>query len=221
MSWPAGWYADPSGTTNQRLWNGHEWTDQWILGASTEAAYRTVGWKAFWNRGGLGRAILLTLLVAGGVVVGSVPSGLSDRVDPYNELVTAQSALFALALPPVLLSMTAVAFVISLGWFPRLFGRRSIRGRWWMWIAPVLVTAAAVAVLASNDYTLYSKSVIAVIVVSGLFIGFSEELLCRGLMVELLRAGGHSEWVVMAISSLLFALLHALNIFGDAPSVGP
>jgi len=218
-SWPAGWYSDPSGTGNQRFWDGHEWTEHWSLAGTTAAAKseHPVGWRAFWNRGGLGRVVLLTLLVAGAVVVASVsvPSILYDRVDPYNELVTAQSVLFGLALPPVLLSVMVVVFVVSVGWFRRLFGPQPIGGRWWMWIAPALVTTTAVAVLASNDYTLYSKSVVASLVVTAVFVGFSEELVCRGLMVELLRASGHSEWVVMAISSLTFALLHALNIGGD------
>lgn len=215
---PAGWYADPWGTAKQRYWDGQQWTGH--LAATTEAANsggRPVGWKAYWNRGGLGRAALLTLLFAGALVVasGSVPSILYDRVDPDNPLVTAESVLIGPVLEPALTSMMLVAFVISVGWFPRLFGRQPIGGRWWMWSAPALVAAGAVAVLATNDYTLYSKTVVALIAVAGIFIGFSEELLFRGLVVELLRAGRHSEWVVMAISSLMFALLHAINIPGD------
>lgn len=38
-----------------------------------------------------------------------------------------------------------------------------------------------------------------------------EEVLTRGVAVRMLRRAGHSERVVMVLSSLLFALLHSAN----------
>ena len=55
--------------------------------------------------------------------------------------------------------------------------------------------------------------VVALILVTGLLIGFVEELLCRGIGVKMLRDGGHGEWTVAALSSLVFGLLHSINIF--------
>jgi membrane protease YdiL (CAAX protease family) len=210
-SWPAGWYPDPSGTGRQRFWDGHEWTDQWILPATAETASsaRPTGWRAYWKRGGLGRALLLLVLAVGAAVVASapVPSTL-------NLAETTRSALLGVALPPILLSLMVAAFVISVGWFRRLFRRQPIGGRWWMWTAPALLSTAAIAILDTNDYTLYSEPVLALIVVGGFFVAFSEEVVCRGLVVKLLRDKGHSEWSVMVTSSLVFALLDTL-IAGD------
>jgi len=62
--------------------------------------------------------------------------------------------------------------------------------------------------------------VVALIFATGLLIGFVEEVLTRGIAVKMLRDAGHSEWVVAAVSSLLFAVMHSINLFaGAAPLV--
>jgi hypothetical protein len=52
------------------------------------------------------------------------------------------------------------------------------------------------------------------VLVSGLLVGFVEEFLNRGIGVRMLRDGGHGEWAVAALSSLVFALSHAVNLLG-------
>ena len=47
---------------------------------------------------------------------------------------------------------------------------------------------------------------------TGLLIGFVEELAYRGLGVKMLRDGGHGEWAVAALSSLVFGLSHLANL---------
>ena len=48
-------------------------------------------------------------------------------------------------------------------------------------------------------------------------VGFAEDLVARGLLVVGLRDGGSSEWVVWVVTSVLFALLHAMNaLFGQS-----
>ena len=47
---------------------------------------------------------------------------------------------------------------------------------------------------------------------TGLLIGFAEEILTRGIVVKMMRDAGHGEWIVMVVSSLIFALLHSANI---------
>lgn len=68
--------------------------------------------------------------------------------------------------------------------------------------------------LATNDYTLYSAGTIMLIGVVSLLTGFYEETLMRGAVVLMLRAGRHPEWVVMLLSSLIFAVLHVANLLG-------
>ncbi|MFJ8912991.1 CPBP family intramembrane glutamic endopeptidase [Amycolatopsis sp. NPDC102389] len=71
--------------------------------------------------------------------------------------------------------------------------------------------------MAGTDYTTIGIGTVLVTYLAGLFIGLSEELLTRGLVVNLLRRSGHGELTVMLLSSLIFALLHSTNIFTGQP----
>jgi membrane protease YdiL (CAAX protease family) len=83
-----------------------------------------------------------------------------------------------------------------------------------MWIAPVAVIATALMRGIGTDYGHFTAGTVAMIFLSGLFIGFAEELLTRGIAVNLLRRHGYSERVVMVLSALIFAMLHLSNLLG-------
>lgn len=171
-------------------------------------------WVAFWNRGGLWRAVLfaavyLALYLGAGWVSGQL---FGDSVDADNVFATPQSVFVALALPLVVGSILLAAFVYSVGWFRPLFARQPVGGRWWMWIAPVAIVAAIVLRFLGIPYGDYGVSVVLVTLATGLLIGFAEEILTRGIVVKMMRDAGHGEWIVMVVSSLIFALLHSANI---------
>ncbi|RHA40765.1 CPBP family intramembrane glutamic endopeptidase [Cellulomonas rhizosphaerae] len=174
----------------------------------------TSGWKAFWERGGFWRAVLLAVVyIALYLGFGVLDAALfGDNVDKDDLFSSAQSVAFGLLLPLVFGSILLAAFAASLGWFPQLFARQQIRGRGWMWLAPILVVAAVVLRLLGIDYGSYASGVVATTFVAGLFIGFAEELLTRGFAVKMLRDAGRSERAVMLLSSLIFALLHSTNV---------
>ena len=99
----------------------------------------TSGWTTFWDKGGWWRAVLvavvyLALYLAGGQLVGAL---FGDQVDTDDLFATPQSVFFGLFLPLAVGAVVLIAFVASLRWFPALFARQPIRGRWWMWLAPV------------------------------------------------------------------------------------
>ncbi len=179
------------------------------------------GWRRFWNRGGLGRAVLLAALYYALYLVASQLVGLllGDQVDAENVFSSTASVFVGLTLPLIIGSALLVAFVLSVGWFRPLFSRQPIRGSWWMWIAPLVVVGAIVLRLIGIDYAAYGASVVAVTFLTGLFIGFAEEILTRGMAVKILRDAGKSEWTVALYSSLIFAALHAGNIFSGQPIV--
>lgn len=177
-------------------------------------------WRNFWNRGGLWRAVLvavvyLALYLGAGWLVGQL---FGDQIGD-NLFANVRSVLFGLTAALIVGSTILIGFVGSVGWFRLLFSPQPVRGSWWMWIAPVLVVAAIVLRLLGIDYAAYSTGVVALTVLTGLLIGFSEELLTRGIVVKMLRDAGHSEWVVMVASALIFALLHTSNILGGMPVV--
>lgn len=171
-------------------------------------------WLAFWNRGGWWKALLVVAVYA--VVYQAAPFAflplVRDLSDP-NVFATPGSVFAGIGLPVVLGSILLLAFAWTLGWFPRpLFGRQPVGRSWWMLIAPAVVLLPIVLRLIGIDYGAYGPGVVAMSFAMGLFIGLSEELLFRGIAVTLLRRGGHSEWVVAAVSSLLFAAMHSANI---------
>ncbi|MEL7978035.1 CPBP family glutamic-type intramembrane protease [Isoptericola sp. F-RaC21] len=179
----------------------------------------TRGWRGFWERGGVWRALLVAVvylaLYLGAGWLGSTL--FSDAIVLDDLFATPGSVFVALALPLLVGAALLVAFVGSLRWFPVLFGAQPA-GRGWMWVAPALVLVPVVLRLFGVDYGAYASGVVATTLFAGLLVGFVEEVLCRGVVVQLLRRGGASEWVVMVVSSLVFALLHSANaLTGMAP----
>lgn len=183
---------------------------------------RVSAWRAFWERGGIGRAVLLAvgyivLFLAAARLLGTLFPGV---IDPDDPLASPTGVLIGIGGPILLGGLLLMAFGWSVGWLRELFARQPIGGSWWMWIPPAVVVAINVARAVSVDYASYQVDVLVSVLVLGLFIGFAEEVLTRGYVVNLLRKGGHGEWVVMFVSSLVFAFLHSVNILeGQAITV--
>ncbi len=123
------------------------------------------------------------------------------------------SVFFQVTLSLIVGAVVLVAISSYMGWTAELYARQPIYKSRWMWIAPVVVALPIVLRLFGIDWGLHGFDVVAFLVVTGLLIGFVEELLYRGISVKMLRDGGHGEWAVAAVSSLLFGLSHGVNIF--------
>jgi membrane protease YdiL (CAAX protease family) len=122
------------------------------------------------------------------------------------------------ALPILVGCLLLIGFALSLGWLREIFGPQPIGGRVWMWIAIAVVLLFNILRFATIDYDDVGFDVVATWLLTGLFIGFAEEVLTRGLVVNLLRRAGSREIVVAVISAAVFAGLHAGNLLsGQAP----
>ncbi|ASN21745.1 CPBP family intramembrane metalloprotease [Arthrobacter sp. YN] len=176
-------------------------------------------WKAFWDKGGWWRAILLTVLymviyLGAGLVIGTVAG---DEVVAEDIFRTPQSVFVGLTLSLIVGSVALAAFVYSVKWFKPLFAPQPVKGSWWMWAAPFFLLAAIVLRFLGINYSSYQASVVVITLLTGLLIGFAEEILTRGIVVKMLRDSGKSEWVVMVLSSLVFALMHSANALSGMP----
>ena len=182
---------------------------------TTATTVRESGWKAFWNRGGWWKAVMLAvvylaLYLGTGWLVGQLWGDLIEYEDLFAD---GLSVFLAVGVPVIVGSIILVAFAASVGWLPKpLFARQPVRGSWWMWIAPALVVVTILLRVFGIAWSDYSVGVILATFVAGLFIGISEELLTRGIAVTLLRRCGYNEWVVAVLSSVIFALLHTSNL---------
>jgi membrane protease YdiL (CAAX protease family) len=173
-------------------------------------------WKRFWEHGGFWRALLLAavyyvLYQLMGLLVGAVFGDSGS--DARGEEGGAMDVLIATALPIVLASILLVVFAISLGWLKELFGPQPVRGRGWMWVAVAVVLSINISAFLSVDYVEAGGALVAAWLLTGLFIGFAEEVLTRGFVVNLMRKAGHGEIAVAMASAGIFAALHLGNVF--------
>ena len=169
-------------------------------------------WQAFWNRGGWWKAVLaavvyIALYLATGFVTSTIFAGM---IDPENLFSNGASV----SLPILIGAILLLLFIWSLGWLREIFGPQPIKGSGWMWIAVVLVVIPIALHVAATNWGEIPADVIVATLFMGLCIGVAEELLTRGIAVNLLRKAGYGEKAVMVLSSVVFALLHAQNIIG-------
>lgn len=135
---------------------------------------------------------------------------------PYDEWGDSAGNLFfgggvSLIIASILLAITTSL----LGWWrPAIFDRARSRHRWPI-LVPILVAVAAVMNLAGTDWAAYSGAFLAASVVL-MLVGFTEELVNRGLLVVALRSRLHEGWVWF-ISSALFGCSHYINVLLGAP----
>ena len=172
--------------------------------------------EGFWNRGGWWRALLVTaayLLVYLGVgqLVGLT---LGHMIIDGGPFASATNVIIELLIPIGAGALVILVFLAAIGWITPVFSRQPIGGRPWMWIAVAVVAYPIVLRFIGLDYGSFPPGVVAVTLITGLFIGIAEELVTRGAGVALLRKAGHKELVVAVLSSALFAMMHLINAIG-------
>ena len=182
---------------------------------------RATRWQAFWREGRWWKAALAVIvyLAVYRLAGAGLGAAFGDLVDTDNIFANPASVFFGIGSPIVVGAALLLFFVASIGWFRPIFSGQPVSGRWWMWIAVVLVSVPIVLRFVGIDYAGYGAGVVATSLFVGLFIGFTEELLYRGIVVQILRDGGHREWTVAVLSSLFFALSHLLNLLSGQPLV--
>jgi membrane protease YdiL (CAAX protease family) len=113
-------------------------------------------------------------------------------------------------------ALFSALFTTWLGWWgPAIKEDRVIVGRWVL-IVPSVMALIAIANVASIDFGELSGSYLAVLFLGVALVGFGEELTCRGLALVGMR-GRFSEVGSWLLTSLLFGLLHSINVlFGQS-----
>ena len=178
-------------------------------------------WRRFWNRGGWWKAVLLAVVYLAiyqglGWIIQNIFGGLIDTDNLFGSPLT---IFFALALPILIMALLLLAFIRSMGWQGEIFGRQRVRGRAWMWVAVALILIPTVVKLFAIKWSAYSVTVVLATLFFGLCVGLAEELLARGVATNLLRRARYTERVVFVLSSLLFGLLHSVNILSGQPAI--
>lgn len=171
------------------------------------------GWQQFWNKGGWWKAVIVAAVYYG---IYQLLALLVLAIFPESargEKGQALDVFIGTGLPILLGGIVLVLFALSLGWLKQLFARQTVPGRRWMWVTVGIILAINVSAVASLDFGKAGLPLIASWYLTGLFVGFAEEVLTRGFAVTLLRKAGHGEITVALVSSAIFAALHFGNLF--------
>lgn len=172
-------------------------------------------WQRFWNAGGWWKIVILAVAysAAFGVLAFLVGLVFPERGSVRGAAGSAMDVFIGAALPALLAGVLLVAFALSLGWLGSLFSRQIVRGRAWMWAAITLVLVVNVSALLSTNYEDAGLPVVASWLLAGLCVGFAEEVLTRGFVVDLMRKAGRGEIAVALVSSGVFAAFHVAAMF--------
>ncbi len=180
------------------------------------------GWRRFWNRGGFWRAILITaayFAAYNGLQI-AITTLAADWISSEGTFADPATVFWGTTASILAGGLLVLAFAATVGWVREIFGRQPIGGSWWMWIAPIVILAFNAIRYASIDYTVFTVGTILMTLFMGLVVGFTEELLTRGVVVNVMRKHGYGEWMVMFVSSLSFALLHSGYFYTSGVLVG-
>ena len=125
---------------------------------------------------------------------------------------TWRGAVVDLAIGGALLAITATI----LGWWrPALFERKRSRHKWPIFV-PIIMLLVAVANLFNTDWSKFDTSFLLSLVFLGICVGFSEELMSRGLVLTAFRSRLTEGWVWF-LTSLLFGAMHLVNALLGSP----
>jgi membrane protease YdiL (CAAX protease family) len=112
--------------------------------------------------------------------------------------------------------LVPVVAVTALGWWSSVLTQPRT-GPTWALVVPVLLALTALVGMARIDWRSPSASLLPLLAVGVLLVGIAEELVTRGVLVVGAERAGWTALGVFLLSSVLFALLHAINGFVGLP----
>lgn len=150
--------------------------------------------------------LYLAVIQAGGRIIG-------ERVDPDEGFDTAGDTLRSGLIPIAISAGLAVTAATWLGWWPQIV-REPLRTRRWVGAIPITLLAVAVVGSSWGNLADQDAGLVAVLVAMVCLVGFTEELMFRGIGLIALRRMGLREGRVALYSSLLFGAVHLSNALG-------
>lgn len=156
----------------------------------------------------------IAVFVAYAVLVGVLWRLTGTR---YDHLVDSRSTIVRGIVLPIGLGGVLLAVVTTwFGWWePALFP--GSLGPSWVLVVPGLFALVALINIALIGWRTPQARLLPLLLLGTLLVGFAEELASRGVLAVGLREAGASEVVVWLVTSILFSLLHAMNVlFGQS-----
>lgn len=89
-----------------------------------------------------------------------------------------------------------------------------------LWVPPILVVLGILTRIAGVEWDRLPTDLIVAIALAGILVGYTEEILFRGIVLRSLRTDGRSEAHAAIYTTIGFGLMHLLNIVNGAPVIG-
>ena len=159
--------------------------------------------------------LLLVLVYAAIIQIGGRVIGAD--VDADEGLETAGNFLEAMLIPIALSSVFVVGIATWLGWWPQII-HEPLRTQRWVRIVPAaLLLAAAVGTSWGNLLDQNAGLVLSLVVLVSI-VGFTEELMFRGIGLVTFRRMHLTEGKVALYSSVIFGAVHLSNALATGSS---
>ncbi len=131
----------------------------------------------------------------------------------YDAVAESSDTIVSGIVVPVGIGALLLAIVTSLlGWWRPAMREERGAGPRWGWAVPAILFVITLITIGGIDFGRAKTSTLVLIAFGTALVGFSEELLTRGLLIVGFRASLSEVWVWFW-SSFAFGVLHALNLF--------
>lgn len=147
----------------------------------------------------------LAIIQLGGLVIGKGVGGESME--------SAGNMLRTMTIPIAISMLFAVTVATWLGWWQEILHER-LRVQRWLWFIPVLLLTSAVLMIDWGNLLGQKTALVAVLVLTVCLVGFTEELVFRGIGLKSFRDAGMTEAKVALITSVVFGAAHLSNAIG-------
>ena len=133
---------------------------------------------------------------------------------PYADITKSSvNMLYFVLIPVVIGSLVLTIIALWSGWWKDLWrDKYQIKDHAWMHIFLIIVVVQIMANFVSGNISSLDAQFIIYAFLGTVFVGYSEELLTRGLLVRGARGSGFSEVKVFLIVMLVFGCIHGINI---------
>ena len=132
---------------------------------------------------------------------------------PYPEIAkNADNLRKGVLIPVAICTALLVAFAALTGRLLPAFSIDRVDAPW-LWAIPVVFVLMIAVQFSRARWSLFDRRAIVFMILATAVVGLSEELLVRGVFVDLLLESGYDLRWIAVISSVVFGLLHGLNIF--------
>ena len=130
----------------------------------------------------------------------------------YTDILDNERTFLRGLLIPVAISTTLLTVYAWLaGWLPRVFVDEQPIDDMWLLIIPAGLLATIVWRLFHGNWNKYGRRGLIYLIIGTLLVGFSEELLMRGIFVQALQDDGYAAIIVALMSSIVFGVIHGTN----------